>query len=810
MSIGGRALVRLASFFSAGILLALTVVSLLSEIRWLNALGAVLVLFLLSRIVAVGRAERLISRASLKSSNVKNYLSSQTYRLIETAYDRALLGGGNFSLNILQLLIRRAEIRKVLVRIDVDPKEFENKLKEYWSKSKGEGQSRDELLGKAEALALGAFYQAVRHFGKTVEPHDLLGAVGALKNEDVDRLFALFEIRDGDFETAFIFAREAERSVGGFGLRSAGARSRVMNRAWTARPTPILDRYSEDITAAARAGKGALLMGHEREYERLVNVLSRPGSPNALLIGEPGSGKEVLVHHLAFQIIKDRVPKPLFDKRLVSLSVSSLASGADAAEVEERVMKVLNEIRRAGNVILYIPDIHDLLKTFGIGHLSGADVLIPALKDADFSVIGATYPRDYKLNIETNNDFRTTFEPLMIEEISENEAVRYMIFRSLVFEKTSRVVVSFGAVKRAVELAHKYFHQKLLPGSAEDLLAEAVAVASARKDHTVSVEDIIVVAEKKTNVKIQKVGSDEAKTLLNLENEIHEHYVDQDQAVSAVAGALRQYRSGLARKGGPIATFLFVGPTGVGKTELAKILASKQFGSKEALVRFDMTEYQDKQSFFRLIGNPDGSSSGSLTDAIREKPYSLVLLDEFEKAFPDILNLFLQVFDDGRLTDSVGRTVNFENTIIIATSNAHSDLVKTEIEKGTDMRTLSDMLKSRLTEYFRPEMINRFTDIIVFKSLSREDTKLIAELNLADLSRDLSKTQAIDLTFDESAVSKIAELGYDPVFGARPLRKVISDKIKGTLAEKLLRQEIPRGSSVLVSWSADEFVFDIQ
>ena len=319
-------------------------------------------------------------------------------------------------------------------------------------------------------------------------------------------------------------------------------------------------------------------------------------------------------------------------------------------------------------------------------------------------------------------------------------------------------------------------------------------------------DDVIAVVERKINIPIQRAGKKETEKLLNLENIIHQSLIDQEQAVSNVSRALREYRSGLSRKGGPIASFLFVGPTGVGKTELSKILAKIQFGSENLMVRFDMSEYQTKESIMRFIGTPDGKISGSLTDAIMQKPFSLVLLDEFEKAYPDILNLFLQVFDDGRLTDSLGRTVDFSNTIIIATSNAHSNFIKDRIEAGDKIEKISEELKKKLTEYFKPELLNRFSQIMVFKNLSQEDIAAVAKLQLKSLAKDLEE-QGIDFLCDEEATRKIAELGYDPVFGARPLRGVISEKIRSVLAEKILRGEIVKGDSVKIGVKNKEIDF---
>jgi ATP-dependent Clp protease ATP-binding subunit ClpA len=317
---------------------------------------------------------------------------------------------------------------------------------------------------------------------------------------------------------------------------------------------------------------------------------------------------------------------------------------------------------------------------------------------------------------------------------------------------------------------------------------------------------VTAVAEAKINIPLHEAAGEEAEILLHMEDFIHERLIDQEEAVVAVAQALREYRSGLTRKGGPIASFLFVGPTGVGKTELAKILAKIQFGSEKMMVRFDMTEYQDKQSFFRFIGSPDGTTRGALTDAVLEKPYCLVLLDEFEKAFPDILNLFLQVFDDGRLTDNLGRTVDFTNTIIIATSNAHSDIINESLSKGESMADIAEYLRRRLIDVFKPELLNRFSKIIVFKNLLPVELDKIVRLNLGELAETV-KNQGMVMEFDDAAVKKLVQLGYDPAFGARPLRRVIDEKLRAPLSEAILSKKIVRGSKVKLVLKGDDFDF---
>jgi ATP-dependent Clp protease ATP-binding subunit ClpC len=318
--------------------------------------------------------------------------------------------------------------------------------------------------------------------------------------------------------------------------------------------------------------------------------------------------------------------------------------------------------------------------------------------------------------------------------------------------------------------------------------------------------DIVELVSQKTKIPVAAAVGEEAESLLALEDKIHRRLIDQEEAVKAVASAIRQYRAGMSRAKGPIASFLFIGPTGVGKTELAKSLAEIYFGSEEAMVRFDMSEYQAKSSIFRFIGSPETEGGGTLTEAVKNNPYSLVLLDEFEKAHPDVLNLFLAVFDDGRLTDNLGNVVDFTNAIIIATSNAHSDLIKSELEKGKSVAEVSDLIKKRLTEYFRPELLNRFDDIIAFKDLSKDDIRKIAALQLKSIVKQAAQTRGINLSFGDDVPQKLAELGWDPVFGARPLRGVIREKIRDAIADKILRGELARGSEVRIGVADDDFI----
>jgi ATP-dependent Clp protease ATP-binding subunit ClpA len=821
MTLPGRFFVRVVSYVSYLVLIAAAATFLISDLNWLRALGAFLALFLLDRAMHLGGADYpLLELPKTGNVNLAKFLRPKAYSVIERSFDRSSVAKRNLLLEMARELSNLSDVKDGLKRLDVPFGEFKQKAEDLLGASSTseieKSLSKEERLKMAESVVVAALSQALDAGHNFIEPADLFSAIPLANNDASGRLFNIFGIEPGDLEKALIFSSLSKRrlfgrlpgTLAGFVVGPRRMRHRIMNRAWTSRPTPTLDRYSTDFTDLARQNQVGFLIGHKDEFERLVNTLARPINPNALLVGEAGIGKETIVTHLAFKLTKDEVPAALFDKRLVSLELNNLVAGAAPEELNSRLKNIVEEIEVAGNIILYIPDIHNLVRTSGTAYLSAADELMPIITSNAFPIIGSTYPREFKQLIETRSDFAGAFEIIRVNEISESDAEKILSYDALLLEGQFGVTVSFGAVKKAVILAKKYFRNKFLPSSAEELLKSALVEAKNRGDKLVGPDIVVSVAESKVNIPIHEASGTEAEQLIKLEETIHERLIDQEEAVKAVADALREYRSGLARPGGPIASFLFVGPTGVGKTELAKILARIQFGSEKAMVRFDMTEYQDKQSFYRFIGSPDGAMSGALTDAILQKPYSLILLDEFEKAFPDILNLFLQVFDDGRLTDNLGRTVDFQNTMIIATSNAHSDIINEALNKGESMTDIAEYLKKKLVDVFKPELLNRFSRIVVFKNLSPGDLGKIVELNLGDVI-SLVGEQGIKLEFDPALVKQLAKWGYDPAFGARPLRRAIDDKLKAPLAQAILEKKAGKGSHIKVGLNGDNVEFSL-
>lgn len=820
LNIFGRLLVKVVKLSFLIIIGVTTPILIFSDLNILRWLGILIGLFFVDRLIHLGQGERSIGELSFikkKKINIALYMRPIAKEALINAYHKIQITGQNFELTLLKEMLKEKETQEIFKRLEVKEEELLNKIDDYL-KQFNKSVDNETIKTTITNIARQSLIEAIATQESFINLSNVLAALMTSTEPTIIKLLDFFNLKSNDFRAAAIFGhfqrswisfKKLPTSLGGFGHRPYRLRHRVMNRAWTARPTPTLDRFSTDLTGLARLKKTGFLIGHQTEYQKLIEALTRAGKKNILLVGEPSVGKSTIIAHLAFDLIKDKVPPALFDKRLVSLNLGDLIANAQPEIVIGRLNRIVEEIYQAGNIILHLPELGDLFKTSSQNIMNAIEALSPVLRSESFPVIAETFPRNFKQIIEPRSDILDIFEVIEVEEISREEAIIFLVFSSLILERHFKITITFPAIKKAVDLAYRYFRKKLLPSSAEELLKQAIVEAQNQHLKNLNEEMVIAVAQARSRIPLSRAGEKETEILLNLEELIHQKFINQNQAVKAVAEALRQYRSGLSRKGGPIAAFLFVGPTGVGKTELAKILAELQFGSEEMMIRLDMSEYQEKQSIRRFLGSTEGGLVSSLTDAVFQKPYSLVLLDEFEKAHPDILNLFLQVFDDGRLTDAFGRTVDFQNTIIIATSNAHSEFIKEEIEKSQPIEQIGVELKKKLTSVFRPELLNRFSDIIVFRNLNLEEIASVVKIQLNSLAKIIKETHGINVIFDETAVKKIAELGYSPIFGARPLRQAIAENIKSKFAEKILKKEIGRGNEILVSVSNNDFDFKI-
>lgn len=584
--------------------------------------------------------------------------------------------------------------------------------------------------------------------------------------------------------------------------RAASHRSKYgMDKAMTALATPYLNQFSDDLTLLAQFGHLNTCVARAKEMDEIYRIVEG-GQHNVLLVGDHGVGKRSIVEGVAQSMVADDVPDRLKDKRLVRLSVSALLAGTTPAGAVDRLRNIMNEISRARNVILFIHNIHEIIGVSagaGQGSLDVADTLAEFLNTGRFLTIATTTNEDFARHI-SNSTMGNVFAKIDVREMDVNQAIQVLESKVGETEYKQNVFFSYDAIEKAAQYSAKFIHEIYLPGSALEVMTEAASFAHGHKgaNSLVTAEEVGAVISEKTKIPVTTVSSDESSKLLHLEEEMHKRVIGQEEGVDSVANALRRARAEIRSIKRPIANFLFLGPTGVGKTELAKTIAEVYFGGEERMIRLDMSEYQDKSGIYRLIGTPAEKGTGILTESVRRNPFSLLLLDEIEKADPDILNLFLQVMDDGRLSDSTGRVVDFTNIILIATSNAGTQYVSDQIKNGLSSDAIKErLLHGELKQYFRPEFLNRFDGIILFKPLTMEDIKKVAELMLKRVAKDLD-TKGIQLKFDEGALEFLAKVGFDPEFGARPMRRALQERIENKLAEFLLEGKLKRRDTVVI------------
>ncbi len=578
-----------------------------------------------------------------------------------------------------------------------------------------------------------------------------------------------------------------------------------MDRAYTAVATPILDHFGYDLTIAAKWGKLEFCVAREAEIKDIFTRW-QGGHAGIILVGDKGVGKRTIIHGLAQLMVKEAVPDILKDKRLVELDVARLVSGAAGTAAQNRLLVALDEARRAGNVILAINDVENI-----IGVSAGAEesldlseVLADALARHSIYCLATATTANYTRYVK-NQALGEVMDKITVAEPQGNKAIVIVSSKIGFFEAKYNVFYSYRALAAAIELSSRYIHNKFLPAKAIEVLELAGARAQemgGKKHKFIRKRDIAAVVSELTHIPVEAAAAGESEKLLHLEDRIHQQMVNQEEAVKMVAASLRRARAQMRPGQRPIASFLFMGPTGVGKTQLAKTLAAQYFGDEKAMIRIDMSEFQHPDSIKKMIGDAEGAV-GHLTEAVRSAPFSIVLLDEFEKAYAGILDLFLQVMDDGRLTDGQGRTVDFTNCIIIATSNVGAVFIQDEIKKGTPIAAIKEeLINNLLNKYLRPELLNRFDGLVVFKPLTIEDVVAITKLMLKNIAKLLEK-KGISLRAEESGVRRLAEQGFDPKFGARPLRRLLQDKVENPIAVKILAGELQRRDTVIIDAQAN-------
>ena len=643
-----------------------------------------------------------------------------------------------------------------------------------------------------------------------------------------------------------------------------------------------LDSFSRDLTKAAKNGEIDPVIGRDEEIKRIIQILSRRTKNNPCLIGEPGVGKTAIAEGLALKIANGEVPEHLRDKRVVALDLTGMIAGTKyRGEFEDRIKNAIEEVKKSMNIILFIDELHTIIGAGAAeGSADAANILKPSLARGDFQVIGATTLEEYRKYIEKDAALERRFQPVKVGEPSEEDAIEILKGLRDRYEAHHKVKISDEAIEAAVKLSSRYIADRYLPDKAIDLVDEAASKvrlsaltypneikdleaeleqlesektaaiseqdferaaqlrdeqkniseqlekaksgweeSTKESDHEVSAEDIAAIVSAWTNIPVVELTREESDRLLNMEKILHERVIGQDEAVSAVSRAIRRGRVGIKDPKRPIGSFIFLGPTGVGKTELCKALAQAMFGDENAMLRLDMSEYMEKHTVSRLVGSPPGyvgyDEGGQLTEAVRRKPYSVVLFDEIEKAHPDVFNMLLQILEDGRLTDSQGRTVDFKNTIIIMTSNVgarritdHANALgfdgNGETKKDVDVR---ELVLGELKQVFRPEFLNRVDDIIVFNKLTKPEIEQIARLMLNTLTKRL-ESLGVKITFTDKAVEKIADEGFDDTYGARPLRRAIVTNIEDKLSERMLEPDFDSTKPITCDHDGEKFTFN--
>ncbi len=566
----------------------------------------------------------------------------------------------------------------------------------------------------------------------------------------------------------------------------------------------MVKEYSYDISLTVINKHEAPIIGREKEYNEMVSILTKHNANNVLLIGEPGVGKSALVRRLALDAYKD-TNFPLAHVKVYELLADRLLAGVqNSGDLEARLSLLLAELEHSGNIILFIQNMENIFGGGGFNFdMSG--ILFQYLKSGRVQIIGTTSPATYKSIIEKKASISNLLEKIRIEEPDRAELFRMIASHVDIIEQEYSLSISYKAIHESIELSSNYMPELYLPGKAVNLLQDAAARARIEGGKNVTKETVMHIIQEKTNIILEKPSDDEKKTLLSLESDMHKRVIGQNEAVDAVAKAIRRLRSGFSQHSRPISVFLFLGPTGVGKTETAKALAALYFGDENAMIRLDMSEYQTQNEVERLLGGIPGGEelSNSLPEAVRLHPFSLLLLDEFEKAHPHILDIFLQIFEDGRLTDNQGKTVSFKNTIIIATSNAGSELIRQVVKSGINQETIkNDLVENLLTTgQFKPELLNRFDDVIVFKPLTTTEAGEIARLLLSHSLKTLEDDQ-IYLTFDDTVIEKIVRESYDEEAGARNMRRYIGSSVEDFISRLILENKLIRGAHAVISTDA--------
>ena len=792
------------------------------------------------------RGGGVVPRRQAEQVDITQFFNDSTTELLQRAAQQAV-EWGNLDLSSEHLLYAALEdnvVRRVLEGVEADPEAIRAQLQEEADKG-GRTDVTPSLAPDAKRALLAAYEESQALGSSYIGPEHVLLALARDDESEAGELLGRFGLSHTRLRGAVM--RGVDTATG-------AARE-------PASATPTLDEYSRDLTQMAREGKLDPVIGRAEEVETTIEILSRRTKNNPVLIGDPGVGKTAIVEGLAQRIVNDEVPETLVGRRVLALDLSGLVAGTQyRGQFEERLKKVVDEAsENPEGQILFIDELHTVVGAGAAeGSMDASNMLKPALARGELHVVGATTVDEYRKNVEKDAALERRFQPVLVGEPSVDDTIDILRGLKDRYEAHHRVKITEEAIVAAAELSDRYVTDRFLPDKAIDLmdqasarvrlrsktkprdtkeLEEEVARLGREKDQAVSAEDfgraqelkgrveglrseldgsrdgarrpvaevtaedIAEVVSRATGIPVSQLTQEERERLMRLEEQLHERVVGQDEAVTAVAEAIRRARAGLSDPNRPIGSFLFLGPTGVGKTELARTLAEALFGDEAAMVRIDMSEFQERHTVSRLVGAPPGyvgyEEAGQLTESVRRRPYSVLLLDEIEKAHPDVFNILLQILDDGRLTDSQGRTVDFKQTVIIMTSNMGAQRIQAHARRDESFEELKDDMMQILKNTLRPEFVNRIDEVIVFRSLGKEQIGEIARLLLDRTTRRL-RAQGIEVEFTEGAVGLIGEEGFDPEFGARPLRRTIQRRVDNELASMDLSGSLDPGDRVVV------------
>jgi ATP-dependent Clp protease ATP-binding subunit ClpC len=784
--------------------------------------------------------------------DITRYFSDATRNLVQRAAGLAREWGSQdlTGEHLLWAALEEAIVRRVLEEVDADPEAIAAQIED--EVGRGERREGSPDLAPDTKRALLAAYEESRELGASyIGPEHVLLALARDGESDAARLLKRFGISHTKLRGAVVRGVDEE---------SGTARDK-------ASPTPTLDEYSRDLTRLACEGKLDPVIGRGDEVETTIEILSRRTKNNPVLIGDPGVGKTAIVEGIAQRIVNEEVPETLSGKRVIELDLSGIVAGTQyRGQFEERLKKVIEEIRaNSEDLIVFIDELH---AGAAEGSMDASNMLKPALARGELRVVGATTVDEYRKNVEKDAALERRFQPVFVRELTVDETIDVLRGLKDRYEAHHRVKISEEAILAAAELSDRYVTGRFLPDKAIDLVDQASARVRLRsktkpqdtktledeikklrreKDQAVAAEDfgkaqelkdgiqglqkqlgeargerrpvagvtaedIAEVVSRQTGIPVSRLTEEERDRLLRLEGQLHERVVGQEEAVEAVSEAIRRARAGLADPNRPIGSFLFLGPTGVGKTELARALTEALFGDEAAMVRIDTSEFQEKHTVSRLVGAPPGyvgyEEAGQLTESVRKRPYSVLLLDEIEKDHPDVFNILLQILDDGRLTDAQGRTVDFKNAVVIMTSNLGSERIQAHARRDEPFEEIKEDMMKVLKSSLRPEFLNRIDETIVFRVLSREQISDIARLLLERTKRRL-EAQGIEIEFTDEAVELLAAGGFDPEFGARPLRRTIQRRVDNALSRMMLEGALEPGNRVIVGEKDGDLDFEV-